>query len=105
VTLQIAAVVTLRIKATRRKGYVRFSGLVEPTEVGAPIVVQWLKPAVAQPATVATTTVRKGSRFSVVAALKHGGHFNALVQLPANGAQASGVSDTVSLRVTRARKP
>lgn len=99
VTLQVAAVVTLRAKLTRKPGFELLSGVVEPTESGAPVSVQWLRPGTATPVTLAVARVGRGSHFTAVVAAKRSGHFSAIVRLPNNGAQVSGVSPQIRARV------
>ena len=60
VTVQVAARVTIRARKTKAPGWVQFSGTVEPTEVGAPVVIERLKPG-RNPANTGRTIVKPGS--------------------------------------------
>ncbi len=100
VKVKIAVLVTLTARPAGKTGYVRLSGTVAPTEVGAPVELQWLKPT-GTPVTVGSTVVKRGtartSRFSAVVRIRHSGSYRALVRV-SNGKQVSGTSRTVTLR-------
>jgi hypothetical protein len=100
VKVKIAVLVTLTARPAGKTGYVRLSGTVAPTEVGAPVELQWVKPT-GKPVTVGSAVVRRGtpraSRFSAVVRIRHSGYYRALVRV-SNGKQVSGSSRTVMLR-------
>jgi hypothetical protein len=99
IKVKIAVLVTLTARPAGKTGYVRLSGTVAPTEVGAPVELQWVKPT-GKMVTVGSTVVRRGtaraSRFSAVVRIRHSGDYRALVRV-SNGKQVSGSSRTVML--------
>lgn len=101
-TVHVAVRVTLHMRPTGRKGYVRLYGTVTPAVVGAPVAFQLIRPGFG-PATAGGTVVKRASastgRFSSVVFIRHGrgGPYRALVQV-ANGKLVSGSSPTVLLR-------
>jgi hypothetical protein len=97
---QVAARVSLHLRSTGRHGFVRLYGAVEPTEVGASVSLQLLRPHRA-PLVVAWAKVgpatTNASRFSRTVRIRYRGLYRALVYVN-NGAQVSGYSRTVLVR-------
>jgi hypothetical protein len=105
ITVRAAVRVSLNVRSSGHVGLVRLFGTVTPAAVGAQVQFQLQK--VVRPrnseesepatrwATQFTTIVKKGgrtfSRFSLVAKVRHGGHYRAFVRLR-TGALASGTS-------------
>jgi hypothetical protein len=100
VKVKIAVLVTLTARPAGKTGYVRLSGTVAPTEAGAPVALQWVKPT-GKYVTVGSTVVKRStartSGFSAVVRIRHSGYYRALVRV-SNGKQVSGSSRTVMLR-------
>jgi hypothetical protein len=98
-TVHVAVLVTFHVHPVGNRGLVRLNGTVSPSEVGAPIVFQWVRPG-RGPVSVDGTVVRSGtasfSRFSAVVSIRHGGFYRALVKVT-SGRQVSGYSRTVLL--------
>ncbi len=98
-TVHVAVLVTLRARPAHSRGLVRLSGTVSPSEVGAPVVFQWVRSG-RTPLKVGSTVVGKGtaslSRFSATVSIRHGGYYRALVKV-SNGRQVSGSSRTIVL--------
>jgi hypothetical protein len=98
-TEHVAVLVTLRARATKSRGLVRLEGTVAPSEVGAPVTFQRMRPS-RGPAGAGSTVVKRGtasvSRFSAVVSIRRGGSYRALVKV-SNGRQVSGSSRTVFL--------
>jgi hypothetical protein len=99
VTVRVEVRVTLRMRATRRQGFVRLYGTVTPSVVGAEVSFQLLRPGFGS-ATAGGTVVRRGnagvSRFSSLVFIRHGrgGSYRAFVKV-ANDKQMSGSSRTI----------
>jgi hypothetical protein len=99
--VKVAVFVTLNMRPTGRKGYVRLFGTVTPSVVGAPVTFQLLRPGLA-PVGVSGTAAKRGtsriSRFSSVVFIRHGrgGPNRALVRV-ASDRLVSGYSRAVLL--------
>jgi hypothetical protein len=97
---QVAARVSLHLRSTGRHGFVHLYGAVEPTEVGASVSFQLLRPHRA-PLVVAWTKVGRAttnaSRFSRTVRIRYRGLYRAVVYVN-NGAQVSGYSRTLLAR-------
>jgi len=97
---RVAARVSLHLRSTGRHGFVRMYGAVEPTEVGASVSFQLLRPHRA-PLGVAWTRVGRAttnaSRFSRIVHIRHRGLYRAIVYVN-NGVQVSGYSRTLLVR-------
>ncbi len=108
VTAHVSVRVTLKVRASARKGLVRLYGTVTPARVGAHVLFQVqkaIRPTGASEresrfATQARTIVKRGtrtvSRFSAIVTLKKSGLYRAYVVLP-SGPLVSGASPTVKL--------
>lgn len=92
--------VSLHLRPTSRHGFGRLYGAVKPTEVGAQVVYQLLRPGL-RPLDIGSTIVKYGtssaSRFSRVVRIRHAGLYRALVRVE-NGRQVSGHSRTILIR-------
>ena len=97
---RVAVRVSLHVRSTRRPGFVRLYGAVEPAEVRAPVAFQLLRPGL-QPRAIGGTEVRRAitsaSRFSHVVRIRHAGLYRAFVQVE-NGKQVSGHSRAILIR-------
>ncbi len=95
----VAVRVSFHVRATRRRGFVRFYGTVTPAEVGALVGFQLLRPG--RSVNEGGTAVRAGgagvSRFSRVVRLRHAGLYQALVQV-SDGAHVSSYSAPILIR-------
>jgi len=111
-TVHAAAKVTLHVRSSKVRGFVRLYGTVAPAAVGAPIIFQVheaVKPGAGKPGSQVTakfvdqftTVVKKGgktfARFSAIVKVRVGGRYRAGVKLPRAGAVVSGYSPTVVL--------
>jgi hypothetical protein len=102
ITVRVAVQVTLHMRPTGRRGYVRLYGTVTPAVAGAPVSFQLIRPGLS-PVTVAGTVVKQGTRrvgrFSSLVFIRHGrgGSYQALVRV-ANGQLVSGSSSAILLR-------
>jgi hypothetical protein len=99
VTEHVAVRVTLHAHATKSPGLVRLEGTVAPSEVGATVVFQRLRPS-RGPAGVGSAVIGRGtarvSRFSAVVDIRRSGYYRALVRVT-NGRQVGGTSRTILL--------
>jgi hypothetical protein len=99
VAVHVAVLVTFHARPTRNRGFVRLDGTVTPSEVGAPVIFQWVR-SNRGPVKVGGVVVRRGtasfSRFSAVVSIRHGGLYRAVVKVT-NGKQVSGASRTILL--------
>lgn len=106
VTMHVAVLVTLHAHPTRTRGTVRLEGTVAPSQVGAPVVFQWLKPG-HNPVKVGSATTKSAtasfSRFRAVLSIHHGGLYRAIVKV-ANGRQVSGTSNAIVLHAGPAHR-
>ena len=97
---QVAVKVTLHARATRRRGYVRFSGTVQPAEPGAKVGFQLLRRG-RRSLNIGGASARgetaAGSRFARVVRARRG-NYVALVRITADGAHVSGTSVPVFVR-------
>jgi hypothetical protein len=97
---RVAVRVSLHLRSTGRNGFVRMYGTVTPTEVGAPVIFQLLRPGL-RPRSIRSTSVQGAtsgtSRFSRVVRIRRGGLYRALVHVD-NGRQVSGHSRAVLIR-------
>jgi hypothetical protein len=111
VTQHVAVRVILKVRSSRRKGFVRLYGTVTPAEVGARVSFQLRKPVrpgssekaserttrfVSQFTTVVKRATKTISRFSAVVSVRHTGRYRAYVQVK-KGPLVSGSSATVVL--------
>ncbi|HMH47798.1 MAG TPA: hypothetical protein VK538_08795 [Solirubrobacteraceae bacterium] len=111
VTQHVAVRVILKVRSSRRRGFVRLYGTVAPAEVGARVSFQLRKPArpgksektserTTKFVTQFTSSVKRGtqkvSRFSAIVRIRTGGRYRAYVQ-PKKGAVVAGSSATVLL--------
>jgi hypothetical protein len=119
VTARVAVRVTLKVKASGRRGIVRLYGTVKPAEVGARVLFQLEKPArpgtgseaaeertvryAATGSTVAKRATRSASRFSAVLDIKQTGHYRAFVQLR-HGPLVSSFSPTILIHGAPAKR-
>jgi hypothetical protein len=107
IVVHVAVGVTLHMRPTRSRGYVRLYGTVTPAVVGAPVSFQLLRPGLG-PVTVSGTITKRGTsriaRFSSVVFIRHGrgGAYRALVRMT-NGKLVSGSSSPVLLHSAPAR--
>jgi hypothetical protein len=111
VTEQVALNVSLRVRATKRTGFVRLYGLVTPAKPGARIVFQVekaIRPTGASEnttryVTASSTVLKRGgktfSRFSAIVEIRRAGRYRALVKL-GKGPLVSGTSNTIVLHNT-----
>jgi hypothetical protein len=113
ITAHVAVKVTLKVRSSARKGFVRLYGTVTPAEVGVHVAFQVLKavrPGRSERETAfatqfSTTTKRAThsmSRFSLITSVRRRGHYRAYVQLH-KGPLASGASSTVLLNAAPAK--
>jgi hypothetical protein len=116
VIVSAAALVTLHVRKSGSPGLVRLYGTVTPASVGAPLVIQVLKPIVPNAPTSSeetthwvnafVTVVKKAgrtfSRFSVVVKPRFSGHYRAMVRLRSR-AVVSGTSNEVVLHAAPRR--
>jgi len=106
VNVDVAVRVTLRARATRRKGYVKLYGTVSPSVPGASVAFQLLR-AGRGPLTISGTTTKRGSAsaasFSATVFVAHGrgGSYRAFVKAP-DGGHAPGYSRAVLLHAAPA---
>ncbi len=107
VTARVAVVVTLKVRTSAQKGFVRLYGTVTPAEVGVRVNFQLLKAIrptrserETQFATQFATKTKRGSqtksRFSFITVVRRRGYYRAYVQL-SKGPLVSGASPTVHL--------
>ena len=107
--------VVLHVRTSAVPGLVRLYGTVAPAAIGAQVLLQvheGVKPAAGKPGAQATarfvtqfgTVVKKGgktfSRFSVIAKVRVGGRYRAVVKLRAAGPLVTGYSPTLVLRAS-----
>jgi len=112
ITVDAAYRVTLKVKASSRKGIVRLYGTVTPAAVGAKVSFQLLKKVrpghtekteerTTRFATQFTTTVKRAtksvSRFSAIVKVLKGGSYQARVDPSKKGPLVTGTSSTVVL--------
>ncbi len=95
----VAVRVTFRAKKTRRRGYWRLSGTVTPSEPGALVGFQLLKPgnSVNQGGTGVKPGTATTSRFERVVRIRHPGVYRALVKI-ADPARVSDYSPPIYIR-------
>jgi hypothetical protein len=97
---RVAVRVSLHLRSTDRHGRVRMYGAVEPSEVGAWVSLQLLRPG-RTPRNIARTRLgRSGpgtSRFSRIVRIRRRGLYRAWVQIN-NGMQVSGASRMLLIR-------
>jgi len=97
---RVAVRVSLHLRSTGRHGFVRLYGAVEPSEVGASVSFQLLRPHRA-PLTVAWTKVGRAttsaSRFSRTVRIRRAGLYRTVVHV-SNGVQVSGSSRALLIR-------
>jgi hypothetical protein len=99
VAVRVALRVTLHLRPTGRRGYVRLYGTVTPAVVGAPVAFQLMRPGL-PPVTAGGTVVRRGTssvaRFNSVVFIRHGrgGPYRAFVRV-SNGKLVSGSSRAI----------
>jgi hypothetical protein len=95
----VAVRVSLHVRATRRRGYARLYGTVTPSEVGALVGFQLLRPgrSLNKGGTVLKADTAATSSFSRVVRVQRG-VYKALVQVVADGAHVSGYSPPVLIR-------
>ncbi|HSZ12464.1 MAG TPA: hypothetical protein VK790_00300 [Solirubrobacteraceae bacterium] len=95
----VAVRVTLRVRATRRHGFARLYGTVEPAEAGALVGFQLLTPgrSVNKGGTVVKATSATVSRFGRVVRVPRG-LYRALVKVSSDGAHVSAYSAPVLIR-------
>jgi len=107
ITAHVSVRVTLKVRSSARKGFVRLYGTVTPAVVGARVSFQLLKAVrpgrsekETQFSTQFSTTSKRGthsvSRFSFITSIRKRGYYRAYVQ-PKKGALVSGASNTVRL--------
>jgi hypothetical protein len=107
ITAHVSVRVTLKVRSSSRKGFVRLYGTVTPAVVRARVSFQLLKAVrpghsekETQFATQFSTSTKRGThsvaRFSFITSIRKGGYYRAYVQLK-NGALVSGASNTVRL--------
>jgi len=107
VTVHVSVRVTLKVRSSARKGFVRLFGTVTPAKIGARVAFQLLKAVrpgrnerETQFATQFSTKTKRGShsvsRFSFITSIRKGGYYRAYVQLR-KGALSSGASNVVRL--------
>jgi hypothetical protein len=107
ITAQVAVRVTLHVRSSPQKGFVRLYGTVTPSEVGVRVLFQLLKAV--RPGrseretrfgTQFVTTTKRGthslSRFSFITSIRRRGYYRAYVQVR-KGPLVSGASETVHL--------
>ena len=116
-TEQIAVRVSLHVRPSGRRGFVRLYGTVTPAEVGAPVLFQLQRPArpgrtkktenrefrwVTQTTTVVKHATRSLSRFSSIVKIHRAGLYKAVVVV-LKGPLVSGVSRTLPLHASPPR--
>lgn len=96
---RVAVRVTLHVRSTRRRRFVRLYGTVSPAEVGASVGFQLLVSAgsVNRGGTVVRSGTRGVSRFSRVIRIRRAGLYRAFVEIN-DGAHASSYSRPVLIR-------
>jgi hypothetical protein len=91
---------SLHARPTARRRFVRFYGVVAPSEVGVHVTFQWLKPG-GGPINLGGAITRKGNpnfaRFSRVLHVRHRGLYRVFVHVT-NGKQISGYSRAIIVR-------
>jgi len=109
VSARVAVRVTLKVRASARKGLYRLYGTVTPAKVGATVLFQVQKATrphgkdeletrfAGAGKTVAKPATRTFARFSQVLSVKRSGHYRAYVVLHSGGL-VSGASPSVTLR-------
>jgi hypothetical protein len=95
----VAVRVAFRARRTRRRGYWRLSGTVTPTEAGALVGFQLLRPgnSVNQGGTGVKPATATSSRFERVVRIRHPGVYRALVKID-DPARVSGYSPPIYIR-------
>ncbi|HWJ51403.1 MAG TPA: hypothetical protein VNR42_10300 [Solirubrobacteraceae bacterium] len=92
--------VTLHVRRSGRPGWANFYGTVTPAQPGASVNIQLVRRH-HSPRTLAATTLKgsgkSGSRFSLVARIRHAGLYRAHVQV-LSGAQFSNSSSLILIR-------
>jgi hypothetical protein len=115
ITVHVSVRVTLKVRASGRRGLYRLYGTITPAQVGARVAFQLLKAIrpnrSERETTFATRFVTKSkrgtramSRFSLIVSVRNAGYYRAYVQLHA-GRLSSGASPTVHLRAAASVKP
>jgi hypothetical protein len=96
---RVAVRVTLQVRASARHGFARLYGAVSPSEPGAQVRYQLLRPGrrALNVGSSFLTGSSSADRFSHVLRIRHAGLYRVLVQV-ASGAQASGHSRTILIR-------
>jgi hypothetical protein len=107
VSVHVAVRVTLKVRSSARKGFVRLYGTISPAQVGAHVAFQLLKAVrpgrsekETQFSTQFSTTSKRGthsqSRFSFITSIRRRGYYRAYVEIR-KAALVSGGSNTVHL--------
>ena len=97
---QVAARVSLHVRSTGRHGFVRLYGAVEPTEVGASVSFQLLRPhrpLLGVGWTKVGRATTSASRFGRMVRIRRAGLYRAVVFV-GNGMQVTGYSRTLLVR-------
>ncbi len=110
ITEQVALKILLRASATKRKGFVRLTGVVSPAMTGKRVLFQLAKASrprgesenTVRYVTASSTKLKRGgttfSRFSAILEVHTAGSYRAFVKLAKKGAIMSGASNSVVLR-------